>query len=351
MRFFNKCVGNRAPLPNGIKDSVKVYCWGPSKSLPALHTALEVTRDGQSIYLSFCPHAIEGLDNLPPSQLGRGFPGYFQESFDQQRLYEGFRKAHEEEKDIEKFSYEIIMRRAKKLPEKTQQELKTLGDPDEKVELHSLDLDKMIKKIHFLKRLASTDLTEFKLLEEKETVAYAAKWGSWASVYSHQTDTYNCSSIVLEVLYEGGMNNLTSTIHDPLGVAGGLLGTALGIASYLNNQVLQEAVLNLVAGFFGGRGAGGFVDGWIDIQSVINLMARADKSDATKCVTKLKNGAQHLGLRVMGALLTAVVSLVKSGPIIPEWLATTPELVMSLANQAKREEDALYLPVSKPIFA
>lgn len=356
MRFFNKFVGNRAPLPNGVKNSVKVYCWGPDKLLPALHTALEITKGDERYYLSFSPYTIEGLEHLSILEIRSGVSAYFQENFEQERLYRGYRRAHEDDKEINKLCHDDILKRAQQLPSHTQDVLKILGNPNETVELHSLNLEKMIKKVNFLKRPSEAQ-SESKLIQA-EKLSYETRWASWASTYFHQKNTYNCSSIILDILYEGGLNNLISTYHDTFGAVGGLLGTALGIASYMNNRMLQEAVLKLAISFFAGRGVGGFADGWNDIQSILNLIVRNAKTDSTqqnlsaKCKS-LQNGALHIGLRLMSATFSSLVALVKYGPIVPEWLATTPELVMNLVHQAKREEDTLYLPVgySRPILA
>lgn len=352
MRFFNKCVGNRAPLPNGIKDSVRVYCWGPDKLLPALHISLEITRGGERYYVSFSPHSIEGLEHLSIQQMRSGIPAYFLGSFEEERLYRGFKRAHEDDEEIKKLRHEDILKRAQQLPSQTQESLKILGNPNETVELHSLDLEKMIKRVRFLKR--RSDIQSELKLSQTEHPHYETKWASWASTDFHQKDTYNCSSIILDVLYEGGLNNLISTYHDTLGAACGLLGTALGIASYMNNRILQEAVLKLATTLFAGRGVGGFIDGWNDMQSILNLSARNAKPDPTQQnFSILKNGAQHIGLRLMSATFSSLVALIKYGPIVPDLLATTPELVMNLVHQAKREEDALYLPAgySRPIVA
>lgn len=364
MRFFNTLVGNRQPLPNGIKDGVKIYCWGPTRCITALHIGIEVNRGSERHYLSFYPYSVDADRSL--SQIRTGTAAYFEENFDMECSYQGYRKANDHDPEIINLNAEVIFDRISKLPREEQAELRRLGSPNDTIELHSLDLEKMIQKIAYFKRVAplqaeSKQLDKAEPLlsseEHKDSPAYEAKWGAWASVKLHQKDTYNCSSMALEVLYAGGLQNLTSTLHDAMGVAGGLLGTGLGVASYLNNRVLQEAFIKLAIGFFGSRGAGGFVEGWVDMQSVLNLAVRSEKPDATpqtvptRCKKALKTGAQHIGLRLMGATLSTFVSLVKSDRFIPDWFATTPELVMSIARQAKDNENALYLPIMRPVFA
>lgn len=309
---YNKFIGNRKQLPNSLTESVRIYCWGPLKHLTGKHIALEVVRNGKAYYVSFSPCTISELPNQSLFHLRQGIRGEFKNSFDDELLIQGYRKAHIDNQKIQILGNDAILSFISELSVEDQNRLRELGNPAQIAELHSLDLDEMIVEINRLKN------------------ADEILWGAWAGSILHQERTYNCASIILCVLYKGGLERLVSTYHDVLGVIGGIL---FGFISYWNNMALFAIIINLIKGIFLGRFIGGAYEGWTEIQSVFDLSAMEGKG----------NKFQTVLLRLVSAICSAVVALLKTGAFIPELFNTTPQLVMDMMQKAQRAESALYL--------
>lgn len=312
LRLFYHLIGKRIPPINCLTDMAEIIMWDHPDYLPAQHIALKIIRHGAHYYLSFSPSTRRGLEER--SNLRSGVPGYFVENFEDDLLIQGVRLSppKEQKEIIDKPLNEVtvieILANAKQSQHSST--IKQYGRPQEVIQLHHLDLDKMIEKI---KRLKST----------------AAQWAAWSGTYFHKPNSYNCASVVLDVLYEGGLGHLISAKHDLLGIAGMLLG--IGYV-YFYSQTWIINFFNIALGILIGRGVGGMLEGYIGIQSFLNLTARQHKDDTPTL----------LGLRILSTCFSAFIGLVKPGPVIPAFL-TLPRDIMNLAQQAKMEEESLLL--------
>lgn len=167
-------------------------------------------------------------------------------------------------------------------------------------------------------------------MEEKINILKTqTKWAFWAGSYFHPPNTHNCASIVLDVLYAGGLGWLTVSTNDLLGIAGSLLGA--GYFAFMGSKDWLSALVNIAVGFVVGRGFGGAYDGYNQIQSFLNTVASQGRD----------NMGTVLGLRLAGTLLPMLIGIVKPGRVVSAYM-TLPQDVVSLAHQAEVEERAKY---------
>lgn len=325
-RFFYKLSGTRTPLKEKIAHSrVEILAWYHPLCIPAQHMALRVVHEGEEHYLSFSPDSLLGLSEKQFLELRKGVKASFVRMYDDELLIQGFRNAWPQIKEelnqeqlsilhygsIKKVSDVEILEITKYFTNEKNNELRAKGHPSEIVILYSLDTKRMLEKINQLKEKADS-----------------ITWASWAGTSFHQENTYNCASIVLEVLYEGGFDKLISSSNDLLGISGLLLGTTFTLVT---QPLWITAIIQIVVATMSGRGLGGAYEGYTGIQSFLNLAASQGHD----------NLGSVLGLRVLTALFSAFLGAVKTGPVFPAFL-TIPRDVLDLTHQAKTEEEAIY---------
>jgi len=326
-----KFFGKRQPLPNGLQGCVEILAWYHPECVPAQHIVLLIRDAGEKHYLSFSPRVLHGLSERSFCQLREGVDGIFVDNYEDELLIQGFRNAWPNiNNDLTEAQQTFIKNNTfKKLSdieilELTQHfsfnkkaELRQLGEPTEVIELRSLNVEAMINKINLYKT-ASTPM----------------KWASWSGTFLHKPNTHNCASIVLDVLYTGGLGHLIHSNRDLLTAAGALLGASYALIynkAYLETltEIAIQTVQYAVGGLVLGRATGGAMEGYTEIQSFLNLVAIQGKD----------NIGSVLGLRFGITLLSAVVGLIKQGSIVPS-IVTLPREVLNLVYQAKvREEE------------
>lgn len=358
-RFFTKLGGCRKKLPNPEFDCAIVYCWEQSILSPAKHVALEVRQGKESYYLSFFPYSTANTNSYSDATTGRS--AFFVESLEAEQLFLGYRRRKlddhksqdEKSNPEEKLNYFEILHKIRGFGAGKQNAIRNLGAPDQTIKLHSLDLDKMRDRIGALKKeLPKTEITQFELETQTLIPSYKSQWASIASAFSCRKQKpdkedkenkedkppipHNCASIVLDVLYAGGLGDLIPTSsQDVLGA----MGFILGAASFIGNTNWIGATINLARTFFMFRGSGGFYVGWCEGQSVHDLIAANKTKEGEK-----ESCSSALGLRFYHASLSALFALVIPGHFFGEWIVTTPQGVMDRVIAAKKEEDALYVP-------
>lgn len=325
-RFF----GKRKSLPNDFQSCVEILSWYHPEYLPTQHLALRIRDGNETHYLSFSPKIVRDRPKRSILQLRQGVDAFFVNHYEDELLIRGFRNAWPQIKDdlttahqqfFKKNNFKTVsdievLEIAGKLPAETQTKLRKLGNPTEVIELRSLNVKAMIQKMHAYK-----------------TATIPIQWSFWSGTYLHAANTHNCASIVLDLLYTGGMGNLIHSYRDVLTIAGTLLGvsyvfmnseTCLETMAALVPEIFKNAAIGLVVG----RGIGGFIEGYTEIQSFLNLGSIKGKDNTTSV----------LGLRFVSASLSALIGFIKQGPIVPSVL-TMPREVLNLAHQAKVEEE------------
>jgi hypothetical protein len=182
------------------------------------------------------------------------------------------------------------------------------GNPSFTIRIKTLDLAVMIKRIDALE-------------------LQAPLWASWSGSYWHQENTYNCASIVLKILYEGGMRD---KVHSHAFFYS-IVGLFLGLVSLSFTHAPALVFCSLIIGCIGGRFLGGLMDGFEDIQPFLDLVASESRDDI----------GTVLGLRLAASLCVAFVSLFKAGPIFPDYLAL-PHHVEALTEEARHFDESRY---------
>ncbi len=329
LSFLPRFFGKRKPLPNDSQSCVEVLSWYHPEYLPTQHLALLIRDGNKTYYLSFSPKVVRNRPKRSLFQLRQGVDAIFVNHYEDELLIRGFRNAWPQIKDLttahqqyfKENSFKTvsdieILEIARELPAKTQAKLRKRGSPTEVIELRSLNITAMIQKMDTYK-MANPPM----------------QWSFWSGTYLHAANTHNCASIILDLLYTGGMGNLVHCNRDVLTIAGTLLGASyilMNSQTYLETiaELVLEALKGATIGLVIGRGVGGFIEGYTGIQSFLNLGSLKGKD----------NIASVLGLRFVSASLSALVGFIKQGPIVPS-LLTMPREVLNLAHQAKVEEE------------
>jgi hypothetical protein len=340
INFLYQLTGYRDRSPNAMDDKVTLYEFSHPIYNPSSHLGLLVEKGGQPYYFSFSPKDARGLKEIPFGMLREGREGFVLSDFEEETLLWGFRHAWNDDfpaqlKDnqIEKFLNYFdenrqtvgepsdfirknfkylsdcqLLEIAKLFPDATKSTLKSHGQPDGMTVLKTLDLDAMIAKMkHF---------------EDKPPT-----WAPWASTYLHKENTYNCGSIILDILYTGKMGRLVTSSATQWSMVGALLG----LLSLIKTDEAALVCAAIGIGFAGGRVAGGAYDGCKNVQYFFNMNANTE-NDKTSIV---------VGLRILSIFFGAILGPLKTGPFFPAFL-TLPKNVMSLATEAKAAEDSCY---------
>lgn len=211
---------------------------------------------------------------------------------------------------VKKLSSTEILKIAMLFPPDQQAHLRKMGTPTELVTLQTLDTIRMVDRLNYFK---STSI----------------QWVSWGrNPRKHDEKIYNCASIVLDVLYAGGLGKLITSPSDSAGVIGTLLGAGY---AFLNNHPWLKTLEAIGVGMLLGRGTGSAYEGSSGIQTLLNLMNTRRKD--TCCLV--------LGLRVMSACLSSVIGTFKLGYLITDFLALPPD-VMHLSLEYQRTENAMF---------
>jgi hypothetical protein len=327
LAFFSQLAGYRKPLlkENNLFDYAEVIAWYHPEFCASQHTALRLVRNGiETHYLSFSPINLTAASKTPFAKLRVGIDAHFVPSYEDELLIQGFRNAwpdikselngrqksylkNDSLKNVSDFH--ILAITAELSPERQAQIKKQFGRPSEVIELRSLNFEAMAERMEFL--MEPDNLT---------------KWAPWSGSYFRGAGAHNCASIVLDVLYAGGMHTYS---NDLLTAAGLLLGA--GYFVFCDHHAWLEAVIDIAVGCAASRAVAGAREGYLGIQSFLNVMATqgADNLPAL------------LGLRFTSTLLCSVIGILKSGPLVPAFL-TLPRDVMTLAQQAKVEEEVLF---------
>ena len=322
--LFRKLLGLRKPLVTreNLHDYVEVICWKNPWLLTGHHLGLRIIREGEEVaYLSFVPVDWPSAVKMPWRAPAEAFFIDYQDDL----LYQGFRNSWPEYADVLTPEQKLLLQEnsikrvndrdglqiAKLFPEEIQHELRKRNHSDVVI-LRSLDLDCMTREIESY--------------INKETPLSWTFWGK-ASLFGH-AKVHNCGSIVLDILYKGGLRNLLISTQDLMGFAGLLIGA--GYAFQFDSE-WSGALIETAVGFFAGRCLGGMYEGFTGIQSFLNLL-NAERRD---------NILSTLGLRLTSVMLSGLIATVKPGALVPAVLVT-PRDVMNLVNQALQEEEAIY---------
>jgi hypothetical protein len=124
------------------------------------------------------------------------------------------------------------------------------------------------------------------------------------------------------------MGNLLTSTQDVMGIAGLLV--AAGVIVFEGSQNWQLIIAELVTGLIGGRALGGAYEGYLGVQTFLNVAASQGKDDF----------GTVLGLRILSLALFPIIGALKAGPLVPAFL-TIPREVLLLAAQAKHEEESV----------
>ncbi len=276
-------------------------------------------------YLSFGPAKSEGLSHLP-LLFGKvtqrtGVVGNFTETYKDDLLIQGLRNAAlNEEKGIDlppnlkKMSpLEVLVHAKENYTSATKARLRELGKPADVIRLRTLDLNKMIIRIQ-----------QYKTDKEMH-------WAFFSGTYFHKEHRHNCASIILDVLYAGGLDQVAPASYNNLtGLVGGLLGVAYAYHQWDHSSAQSNAWI-IASSAAIGRATGAAYDGYHGIQSFLNVVTKEERD----------SWGSVLGLRINSAVCSAIVGIFKSGPF-NSGLLTLPEEVGYIAVNASRNEQSLY---------
>jgi hypothetical protein len=333
---FNKLVGNRQSIPNAPNDSVEIFAWHHPIYAPAHHVALRVTQGSEVHYLSLSPTTHPNYSGCSLFDLRIGIEGHFLNSYEEELLIQGFRKAWPAIKDalnenqklllptetaghadiMKKLTDKAALQIASFFPLDVQNELRIKGAPVQVIQLRSLNLESMIAKI--------------KLLKSPES---KTKWALWSATRIQEKNTYNCASSVFSVLDEGGFHNLIESSNYLLGIAGGLMGA---LYAYSYSQSWRDSIKNIAISTLVARGIGGAYDGYTGVQSYLDFNLTKGKES---------HGAA-IALRMLSSTLSGFMGAMLPGPMVPSVIAMPVEM-MKLTREAKEEEDARFYPASQ----
>lgn len=316
--------GKRLPWPHGKENKVKLYSF-KNIDLIAGHVAMEIYHKGECYFISLMIDTHDTFLNRNILQLREGVSSFFVPSLDEECLFHGFNNSRPDiwqyvplafrDKSEVKLTVKETLEIIALLPAEQKKLIEKAGRPNNEITLYSLDTEKMITKAK----------------EYRENPK--AQWASFAGTAFHQKNTYNCASLVLEILYAGNMADLLVAERDIFSFIGALLGLTYTLT---HCPSLMGAILGLVVGFIAGRFIGGAIEGYTNIQNLLNITA-TQSNDQLSTV---------LGLRVLSALLNSFGALIPGNPDFSSIL-TLPSNVFHLAAQAQRREDALYGPDPK----
>lgn len=333
------CLGLRRASPNPIEcNTVTLYIWQHAIYNPSGHLGLCVrtgSPDAQlENYFSLSPKSLEGIDDIPPLRLRDGRPARITDSFAEEKLIWGCRRhwaglkytLNQEQKDllpydlsITKISDETMLQIAGKFDGPTQRRLISLGEPNDVITLKTLDVDKMKSKIEAYKN-SSPPL----------------QWAALAGTYAHPAHGHNCASVVLSILYAGGMDKLVISPH-AMAMSLGIFAAAITCFA-VGQPTVAEGVIRVLIGAAMGIAAGGIYEGCGDIQPLLDTMP----------VLKRDSFPTIFGLRLLCMIVTPILSIGKIGHTFPAYL-TMPKQVVALAQEAQRAEDHAYkfVPASR----
>jgi hypothetical protein len=338
---LKQCIGHRNTSPNTMRDEVVLCEWSHPIYNPSSHLGLKIHKDGHDYYFSFSPKNTYDIAHIPFARLRMGLPGFIVRQFKDETLLWGFRNAwgrglqqklsHEQINQLNayyeanhpgtsltsnKLSQEVIddfahlrdsqlLEVARKFDKPLKSQLRALGQPNGgETVLRTLDIQAILDKI-------------------SDFVSNTPQWAPWAGTYLHHENTYNCASIVLTLLYAGGMGKLINSRANEYAVAGTLLGLLSLTVSY-DPILLAES---MAVGLGGGCVLGAAVDSYHDIQHFFNMIAGSPED----------NPGTLFGMRLVSVLCGGLIGAVKQGPFLPAFLCL-PRNVVELARQAEQNE-------------
>lgn len=320
LAFFYPALGIRIQNQGAVGDYADLVGWEHDIYNPSGHVGLSIKHGSERRYISFSPRSTEGLKTTPFMQLGNGRPAVLTTNMKADKMLWGLRRCWNELRN-NLTSEQLALTDNGSITHLSDHELHNLtllfdenmlldnGSPSFTIRLKTLDLAAMIKRIDSL-------------------TSQTGLWAFWSGAHWHEPKTYNCASIVLKVLYEGGMRD---KVHSHAFYCS-VMGLFLGFTALSMTRNPAFIFCGLVLGFISGRFAGGMMDGYQDIQPFLDLVANESKDDM----------GTLLGLRIASSLSVAFASLLRSGPIFADYFAL-PRHVESLAEEARHFDDSRHL--------
>lgn len=331
--FFAQLTGQR--LPSTKDKPVTIYVF-ENPVLHAMHVAIEIN---SAAYVSLVTDEEFDFDGLNVKELRNGIPAYFIPSFKEECQLYGFLNcpAIRQKYVRGKCTAQEILKIIETLTPDEKRLIKKIGQPQHKVTLYSLDIEKMLAHVTKIK---------------EETV----KWAPWAGTVIHQRNTYNCASVVMELLNVGGIQRLLIPPAELCSYLGALLGLAYALT---HCPTTINMILGLMIGGFSGRIIGGAYEGCTSVQYFLNVIAREQKDDLTvvlglSAASILSNAFVRSFLRLL-IVYPAIIYPVSLRNFLTSLGCTSmyasilalPEEVLDLAQSARREERAMYVEVQK----
>lgn len=308
--FFAQLTGQRAPLTKDKTTTIYVF---ENPFLHAMHVAIEIN---SSAYVSLVTDAEVDFDGLSVKELRNGIAAYFIPSFSEECQLYGFLNcpAIRQKYVRGKCTAQEILKIIETLTPDEKRQIKKIGQPQHKVTLFSLDVEKMLA--HFTKI-------------KEETV----KWAPFSGTWNHQRNTYNCASIVMELLNVGGIQQLLIPPAELYSCIGALLGLAYALT---HCPTIINMIFGLIIGCLSGRIIGGACEGFTNIQYFLNVVAREQKDDLSAV----------LGLSALSIFLHAFIRIFPVSLRQASILAL-PEEVLTVVEQARTEERSRYVETKK----
>jgi hypothetical protein len=312
--IFAQAIGTRTQIDRQSYAKISLFEY---RHFHAKHVSIEVCYKGDKEYISFVTDIIPDFgDSSNPFKLRNGIPAFFIPSFKDECQLCGFlnhpkiKTKFAKKKRTARENLEII----KDLSLKEKEKLQKLCHPQNVITLFGLDAEKMLRHARQLK--------------ENEKIS----WAPFAGTLNHQPHVYNCASMVMELLYVGGIASLLSGRIKLHGYIGALLGFAYVLA---HCPTIINLIYGIIVGFIAGGIIGGACEGFNNIQYFLNVLAREQK-DSLSAV---------LGLRATSIFLHSFLRIFPS-TLTQSSILALPAHVFDMAQEAKKQEDAMYLHVN-----
>lgn len=194
-------------------------------------------------------------------------------------------------------------------------EFKGMVQPSLSINLYQLDFDKMVRVF-----------SEYK--KDKES-----KWATLAGRgnFLQNKNIHNCASIILFLLFEGGIGDSTIGYGRMLSQAGFLLGVLLSLGQFYSISLTQYILMPFVVAI-AGAAVGGAIDGYRDSQSFIDIVNKSNK-----------NSIVNASIMLVSVIISSIGSIFLVQRAINSFV-TSPQNVIDICRWASKAEQSRSFP-------
>ena len=294
------------------KDYVIAHFWPQTDRNSAGHVSLEIVNDGKKHHVSYWHQRdIEQCKKDKLKTQYHGVEPFWVNTFEEDCLIEGYRH----------YSADNPQLNARDILQKCREtQFHAPMQPVQSIKLFFLNIGKMLKAF-----------SEYK--------ANAHKWAFFSGWQHHAEGAHNCSSIVLFLLHEGGIEPLVTSYAESLRNV--VLIISVMTSVFWASSIFKLCALTLLSGL-AGSAVGGGIDGYQDVQPFMRVLE----------ITKKDSFAAKTGITLSAILMSSILAVLQNTHYFVSRF-TLPGNVLAIVMQAAQAVISAinHVMQSEPVFS